>query len=141
MIKKIYIASSSKFIEECKKLSNLLETRFNIQITRKWWEYYISDKEEFTFLTRKEFNSEPIIQMIRDLDFKAIRQADLVIIYGKDFHKLTGAMIECGYAIAHKKIVIILGEIKRCTMLSGCIHVNNRAELFELIKRDMEINK
>lgn len=139
MIKKVYIASSSKFIEDCILLADLLETRFNIQITRKWWEYYIKDKPEYKNFTDKEFYGDPIVQMIRELDFKAVRDADLIIILVKNNHKPTGAMIECGYAIALQKIVVFLGEIKRSAMISGCIHINYNSDLFDLIKRDMEI--
>lgn len=136
MIKHVYIASSSKFIEECKLLAHQLENRFNIQITRRWWEYYIKDNPEYQHLSDAEFYSQPIVQMIRELDFKAVRDADLIIILCKDEHKPTGAMIECGYAIALQKTVIFLGKMKRSAMVSGCIHVNTREELFELIKRD-----
>ena len=139
MINNVYIASSSILIRECRELAEQLENRFELRITRKWWDYYIKDSPKFKDYSNKEFYSQPIVQIIRELDFKAVREADVVIIICKDGHKPTGAMIECGYALALQKIVVFLGKIKRCTMLSGCIHITTREELFELIKRDCRL--
>jgi len=139
MIKNVYIASSSRYRAECQKLATLLEIEFGITITRKWWQYYFKDYPEYKEMTPTDFYSRPVVQMIRELDFKAVEMADVIIIINKDDYKPTGALVEVGYALALQKIVIFLGKIKRCTLLSGCIHITTREELFELIERDRQI--
>lgn len=136
MIKTAYIASSIIYEDKCHLLAHQLDNRFNIQITRKWWQYYLKEDKKINNLTNREFYSHPTTQIVKDLDFRAIYDADIVIIINEDGNYPVGALVECGYALAHNKIVIFLGTIRRSAMLSGCIHIETKKELFELIKRD-----
>lgn len=135
MISNIYIASSSKFIEECEHLADLLLQEFEFYITRRWWDHYIKDTPDFQDYSDQEFYAHPQVQMIRELDFNAIDNADLVIIIVKDQYKLTGALVECGYALAKGKLVIFLGQAKKSAMISGCIHVKDIDQLFQLLRK------
>lgn len=136
MIKEVYIASSINYKEKCQELSKLLEDEFGITITRKWWEYYVRDNSKYNAPTNSEFYSLPMVQIIREFDFRAIRAADVVIIVNGHENYPVGSLIECGYAIAQNKIVIVFGWMRRSVMLSGCIHIESNDELVELIKRD-----
>lgn len=135
MIKNFYIASSSNFADKCQDLSIGLETTFGLKNTRKWWQHYIKDKPEFENHSALDFYNEPQVQMIRELDFRAVKEADLVIVYVENEYKLTGALVELGFALALDKIVIVFGLAKKSAMISSCIHVMTKDQLFEIIKR------
>lgn len=130
---KVYIASSSKFAGECEDLANYIEARFDFEITRRWWNHYVKDSHLFKDKTDEEFYQNPQVQIIREADYKAVRDADLVIIIAHYPKALTGALLECGYAIAHHKIVIFLGKMKRSAMVSNCIHAKDMDQLFDLL--------
>lgn len=126
LIERVYIASSSNFVEDCEELTELLEGTFGLRITRKWWGHYVKDTKDYpTTMPDKEFYVDAQVQLIRELDLKAVRDADLVICLVKDRYKLTGALVEVGYALALNKPVIIFGRAKRSAMLSSCIHVTS----------------
>ena len=46
MIKTAYIASSIIYEDKCHLLAHQLDNRFNIQITRKWWQYYLKEDKK-----------------------------------------------------------------------------------------------
>lgn len=130
---KFYIASSSKFIDKCKQVSLLFEKN-NFVNTRKWWNHYIL--ESYNKLNNdKEFYSQPSLQIVRELDFKAVKDADIVIIVVEDRYKLTGALVELGFALALNKIVLVYGKIKRSAMFSSCIHLESSDELLNFIEK------
>lgn len=132
---KAYIASSSMFEEECEELSKFLKG-FGISVTRKWWRFHKTDALDLSGLPDIDFYNHYQVQFIREADFRAIREADMVIVIAHYPEKaLTGSLIEVGYAIAQNKIVIFMGRMKRCTMASGCIHIKRKAELEQLIRR------
>lgn len=136
LLKKVYIASSSKFFDECKELAELLETKFNLIITRKWWNHYVKDTKDYPQeMIDSDFYIDPQVQLIREMDFKAVKEADFVICLVKDRYKLTGALVEVGYALALNKPVIVFGVAKRSAMLSSCIHVENTDQLLQVIYR------
>ena len=135
LIKNIYIASSNKFTEKCQELAVSLSDMFNINITRRWWQHYVKDKPKYENYVAMDFYKDSQVQMIRELDFKAIREADLVIILVENEYKLSGALVELGYALALNKIVVVYGKAKKSAMLSSCIHVFDENQLFEIIKR------
>ncbi len=135
IIKNVYIGSSSKFAEKCQDLAVNLSDIFNINITRRWWQHYVKDKPEYENHSALDFYKDSQVQMIRELDFRAVKEADLVIILVENEYKLTGALIELGYALALNKIVIVYGKAKKSAMLSSCIHVFDEKQLFEIIKR------
>jgi nucleoside 2-deoxyribosyltransferase len=116
-------------------LSVKLCKTFDVDITRRWWQRYMSDKPDFLNLSNDEFYIHPQVNMIRELDFNAVHEADVVIILTENEYKLTGAMIEAGYALALRKIVIIYGKAKRSTMLSSCIHIESEKQLFDVISQ------
>jgi len=132
---KIYIASSSRFIDDCEILADQLKADLKFTITRKWWDHYIKDEPQFTNISDMEFYANPQVEMIRELDFKAVREADMVVIITRDEYKLTGALIELGYALALGKPVFLLGQFKRSAMISGCVMVSNKDQLIEAFKR------
>lgn len=133
---KVYIASSSAFAIECEDLASYLENVYGFEITRKWWKHYIKDAPAFKDMPDDEFYQHPQVQAVREYDYRAVREADIVIVIchypGK---ALTGSLLEAGYAIAHHKIVIFYGKMKRSAMVSGCIHVEKEKQLFELLDR------
>jgi nucleoside 2-deoxyribosyltransferase len=133
--KAVYIASSSQFIGKCKQLAQTLQLKYRMNITRKWWEHYLSDASDFKDISNREFLAHPHVEMVRELDFKAVRDADLVIVIVEDQYKLTGAMVEIGYALGIGKPVIVFGKAKRSAMLSSCIHVETSDQLFVLLDR------
>lgn len=135
MIKNVYIASSAKFADKCERLAINLENMFEVVITRKWWDHYVKENPEFKKYTALEFYQDPQVQMIRFLDFKAVRESDVIIVLVENEYKLTGALIELGYALALNKIVIVYGKAKKSAMLSSCIHVFNLNELHQIFKR------
>lgn len=142
MIEKIYIASSQALMATCEHLAEDLEQKFGVTITRKWWEHYVRDKPDFMELTDREFYSHPQVQFIREMDFKAVTDADLVIIISHLDYKPTGSLIECGYALRSGIPVIIWGEIKRSSMLSSCIHITGDSkELLDIIAKDFPMEK
>lgn len=132
---KIYIGSSSKFIKQCNELSEKLENKLDAIITRKWWKHYIKDKPEFEGMTDIEFYFHPQPKTICELDFKAIRDADIVIIYNENQYKLTGAMIELGYGLALNKITYLVGKFKRSSMLATCIFTEDQDALINALMR------
>jgi hypothetical protein len=132
---KIYIASSSKFINECQILATNLEEEFDFTITRKWWNHYVKDEPKFKDIADQAFYAHPQVQTINWLDFEAVREADAVVVITKDEYKLTGAMIELGYALALGKPVYILGDFKRSAMLASCIQVRDIQQLISAFRR------
>lgn len=135
MIKNVYIGSSNKFAEKCQDLAVKLQDRFKVNITRRWWQHYVADKPDFEDYTSLEFYQHPQVQIIRELDFKAVKEAEVVIILTENEYKLTGALVELGYALALNKIVIVYGKAKKSAMLSSCIHVFEENQLFQIIER------
>lgn len=130
---KFYIASSSKFIDDVKWIAKKLE-KAGHTCTREWWKTYVKDKKEFESCTDIEFYQNPLIKLIEKLDFQAIDNADIVIIFNQNAKPLTGALIELGYAVAKKKIVITMGEMKRSAMIASCIHVHNSEQLLSIFE-------
>jgi len=136
MMKNVYIASSSKFIEECEKVSILIE-EMDFVVTRKWWKHYIKDSPNYPkTMPDNDFYNDPSVKFISALDFHAVEQADLVIVITFDEYKLTGAEIELGYALALGKPVIILGKHKRSAMISSCIRVETLTELQRVLEKN-----
>lgn len=89
---KFYIASSKRFGNDCGELAQAIEDNSGV-ITRKWWKQYFKDK--YPDMSDREFYSLPNVQTVRELDFKAIHDADIVIIVcnypdKKAFDRLNG---------------------------------------------------
>ena len=138
---KVYIASSSRFIPKMKQLAENIQKEMleagglGIEITRTWWKYHHEDDGMFGKMSDMMYYSHPQVQFIRELDKKAIRDADVMIIYNEDSYKLGGAVWEMGYADGVGTPVMILGRMKRSTMYSGSFFAQNEKELIEALKR------
>lgn len=134
--KKFYIASSSKFMSDCEKMAYVLEEKYNGYITRKWWVDYIRDGPRFKDMPALEFYAHPQVQSVNTFDFEAIKEADYVIVLTSQAdYKLTGALVELGYATALGKPVFVIGQLKRSAMFAHCIHFKNANEFFEIMNR------
>lgn len=132
---KVYIASSSNFTDQCEVISDVLKEEFGYETTRKWWKHYIKNEDKFKKMTDAEYYAHPEARFVAELDFMAIDEADIVIIYLEDYYKLTGAMIEMGYAFKAGKPVFVVGKMKRSSMTTRCIHVDTPEELINTIRR------
>jgi len=132
-IKTVYIASSSKFVDDCKKLEEWLFEKYEVEVTRPWWRHYFKEYEKYKAMSDQEFYSDTKVQLVPVLDFKGVDDADLVIILVKDRYKLTGALIEMGYALAKGKPVIVFGKMKRSAMAGQCIHVQGGYDELEQV--------
>lgn len=121
MISKVYIASSSAFINECKDLSSRLEKK-GVTITRKWWNEYVKgNTPELDELSDFDWYKHPRIQKIKSADFEAIKEAEALILISHYPKALTGALVEVGYALALNKPVFVIGELKKSAMFADCL--------------------
>lgn len=133
----VYIASSIKFKDEIEALAHLLDQTWSFKTTRHWWDRYIKDDKRVQQLSNKEFYSDPELQLIWEFDKQAIKDSEIVIVYTKNGHQLTGALVELGIAKCLGKTVIICGEIKRSAVFCDCIHVKDEKELLEILRRQL----
>jgi len=134
-----YIASSMELVEQVKKLAYDLvgEGFFEVNhITRKWWKDYHNEVGQVSQLKDSEILNTPLYRTLGEADFKAIDDADIVILVSDKDVPMNGALVEVGYALAKSKIVYILGTLPKYTaMLTRCIYVKTKEELLKLLEK------
>ncbi len=131
---KIYIGSSFHFVDECKEISRSLKHEFGVETTRLWWDNHVVLGIKHDQTTFSEFLANSQTRALAECDFQAINESDLVIIYTEDKYKLTGALIELGYALGIGKTVILYGDFKKSAMFARCLHVTDYDDLRRIIR-------
>lgn len=135
---RVYIASSFDFIEGIKtEIIPLIRDIWGdqLQITRDWWANNVDLDVKHDDTSFPDFLGNGITRALCELDFSAIDISDIVIVYNPRVGKrLTGALIEAGYAWGKGKTVYLYGWFKKSAILSRGIYVNNENELKTILK-------
>lgn len=127
---KIYIASSFRFTDAVRTLADQLEKRGHM-ITCKWW--LVDYKVALDISNDEVWFSQPIIRTIYLRSFKAIEDADLLILVAPEASRFNGANIEVGIALALHKPVVCLGELVRSAMYEPLIRCHTTKELEQVL--------
>lgn len=127
---KIYIASSFRFTEQVRELARQLEKRLHT-ITCRWW--LVDYKIALDIADNDQWFSQPIIRTIYARSFKAIADADLLILVAPEATRFNGANIEVGIALALHKPVVCLGELERSAMYEPLIRCPTMADLEQVL--------
>lgn len=123
---KFYLASAFGFTEQVRKLARKLEQRGHT-ITCRWW--IVDFKTALHIPNNEKWFSQPIIRTIYQRSFKAVEDADILILVAPEKHKFNGANIEVGMALALHKPVICLGELERSAMYEPLIRCRTMHDL------------
>lgn len=126
---RFYLASKFAFVEDLKKIVEILELRGHT-ITCKWWTFpdiksmSVSDKEWWDLSITYSYMSR---------DLAGIDNCDIFVLVSKDTpQSFNGASLELGYALAKDKLCFIIGKIDRCAMYAGANMVNS---IYDIIGR------
>jgi nucleoside 2-deoxyribosyltransferase len=131
---KVYLASSFDLKERVQLISHTLESK-GLAITRKWW---LQDyKAAFGEIPDRDWYAKEIVQSISQENFKAIDEADVLIVVCPEnsTHKFVGANVEIGYAIAKGKPVLSLGVLPRSAMYTPIEQHHNLDTLLNRLMR------
>lgn len=96
---KVYIASKLKHADRWRKLREQWPAE-GIDLHARW-----HDQES------QEDEAQPVdFSIFWLVDEEDVSNSDCVIVYGEADDKLNGALVEAGIAIAHKILVIVVGD-------------------------------
>ena len=123
---KFYLASSFDYKDHVKELASWLEERGHT-ITCRWW--LIDYKEALGEIPDAEWYGRPIVRTIYQRSFKAIEDADALILVAPRPKSFNGANIEVGIALGLRKHTICFGESERSGMYEPLIRCKDYGEL------------
>ena len=127
---KFYLASAFRYTDAVKTLAEALEKRGH-SITCRWW---LTDfKTALGNIDDDEWFGKQIIRTIYRRSFKAIEDADILILVAPEKTKFNGANIEVGIALGLHKPVICLGELERSGMYEPLIRCPAWADLYNVL--------
>ena len=127
---KFYLASAFKYTDAVKQLAERLEARGHT-ITCRWW---MKDfKVALNIEDNDEWYSQPIIRTIYQRSFKAIQDADILILVAPKKTKFNGANVEVGIAQGLHKPIICYGKLDRSAMYEPLIRCPNWSGLDEIL--------
>ena len=129
---KIYLASS--FDKESKQMVKDLSTELKARghtITCEWW--HVDYKSALEIEDDEEWYSHPMTRTIYQRSFKAIIDADMLILVAPKKKKFNGATIEVGIALGNYKPVVCFGQLERSGMFEPIIRCPTWQDLHKVL--------
>lgn len=132
---RVYLASAFSLATEVERVCRSLEG-LGFVIPVKWWDSESQSHKMKTdqSISDDEFYRQQAVVLAMARDFGGVGTCDTFVLVGTDVPRsFNGANVELGYALAHHKRCILLGNFDRSAMYAGCERVKTLNELIRLI--------